>query len=65
MREIILKVKSEYDFVYEEVYIENDKAIFEMYKEKIPVLMIDNKMFAKYTVNEEKFRKRILTGDKQ
>lgn len=61
MKKVIQKIKSETDFVYEEVYIENDINAFEKYKEKIPVLMIDGRIFAKYRVDEEKLREKIKT----
>ncbi len=59
MKEVLEKVRSEIKFDLEEVNIENDNELFEKYKVKIPLLMINGKIFAKYRIDEAKLRKKI------
>jgi len=59
MKLILTNIQSSIPFQYEEIDIETDKALSEKYKEKIPVLMVDGKMFAKYTVDEMKLRTKL------
>ena len=59
MKLILTNIQSSIPFQYEEIDIETDKALSEIYKEKIPVLMVDGKMFAKYTVDEMKLRTKL------
>ncbi len=59
MKEVLKKVRSEIKFDLEEVNIENDNELFEKYKVKIPLLMINGKIFAKYRIDEAKLRKKI------
>ena len=60
MKIILAGVKNDFEFVLEEIDIETDKKLYKKYKEKIPVLMIDNKLFAKFRVNEQKLRRKFL-----
>lgn len=59
MKEVLEKVRSEIKFDLEEVNIENDNELFEKYKVKIPLLMFNGKIFAKYRIDEAKLRKKI------
>jgi glutaredoxin len=59
MKEVVLRLKDKYEFDFEEVDIENDKVLYQKYEEKIPVLFVDGKMFAKYSVDEEKLRRKL------
>jgi len=59
MKEVLKKVRSEIKFDLEEVNIENDNELFEKYKDKIPLLMINGKIFANYRIDEAKLRKKI------
>ncbi len=59
MKIVIDSLRNEFAFEFEEVNIESDKLLYEKYGEKIPVLMINGKMFAKYRVDENKLRMRL------
>lgn len=59
MKDILTEFKSRYDFELEEINIESDKDLFDRYKEKIPVLMIDGRIFAKYKLDELKLIKKL------
>jgi glutaredoxin len=59
MKEVIHRLKNKYKFDFEEVDIENDKELYKKYKEKIPVLFIDGRMFAKYKVDVKKLEKKL------
>lgn len=61
MKEILKRVHKEIEFDLDEVDIEMNSEIYEKYNDKIPVLMIDERMFAKYRIDEAKLRKK-LTG---
>ena len=58
VKESILELNTGSDFNIEVIDIEND-AEFQKYKLKIPVLMIDGKMFAKFEVNKDKLKKKL------
>lgn len=59
MKSIIYKLKNEFQFEYDEINIENDNQLFERYKEKIPVLMINGKLFTKYRLDENNLREKL------
>lgn len=59
MKTELNKFKVSYDFELEEINIETDKAVFESFKEKIPVLAIDGKIFAKYKLDGLKLIKKL------
>ena len=60
MKLVLAAVKKDFEFEVEEINIESDTTLFERYKLKIPVLMLDDKMFAKYTLDENKLRRKLL-----
>ncbi len=60
MKTILANMKKDFEFVLEEIDIETDKNLYKKYTEKIPVLLIDNKLFAKFRVNEQKLRRKFL-----
>lgn len=59
MEETILKYKKEFSFDFKIIDIQSDDELYETYKVKIPVLTVNGKMFAKYTVDESKLRKKL------
>ncbi len=61
MKEVLKRVQKEIEFDLDEVDIEMNFEFHEKYKDKIPILMIDERMFAKYRIDEAKLRKK-LTG---
>jgi len=58
VNESILELNTGYDFNIEVIDIET-KAELQKYKLKIPVLMIDGKMFAKYELDKDKLKKKL------
>ena len=59
MKVVLTNLQSEYGFKLTEFDIDSDNELFEKYKEKIPVLTINGKLFAKYRIDEKKFRKKL------
>lgn len=59
MKAELTELKKEFDFSLEEVNIETDKNSFEKYKEKIPVLMLQGRMLAKYKLNKTLLLKKL------
>lgn len=59
MEEAVLKFKNEFDFNLRIIDIENDDELCQSYKEKIPVLLINGRIFSKYSVDESKLRKKL------
>jgi len=59
MKDILYNIQDEINFDLNEIDIESDRELFVKYKDKIPVLIIDGKMFAKYRIDEKKLRKKI------
>ncbi len=59
MKGLLYRLKKDFDFHLEEIDIRTEKGLFKKYKEKIPVLMIDGRMFAKYKVDESKLIKNL------
>lgn len=59
MKTLIFRLRNEFIFDYEEVDIKNNNELYEKYKEKIPVLFVNGKIFAKYTLDVEKLRRKI------
>ncbi|MEP7146219.1 MAG: glutaredoxin family protein [bacterium] len=66
MKLIVANVKNDpaLEIDMEEINIEISRDIFEKYKEKIPVLFIEGKMFAKFRLDEQKLRRKIQTTNK-
>lgn len=61
MKDVIANLKKESDFEFEEINIELNEILFDKYKEKIPLLMLNGRMIAKYRIPREKLFK-ILTS---
>lgn len=61
MKNVIANLKKESEFDFEEINIELNEILFDKYKEKIPVLMLNGRMIAKYSITREKLFK-ILTS---
>jgi len=61
MKNVIANLKKESEFDFEEINIELNEILFDKYKEKIPVLMLNGRMIAKYRITREKLFK-ILTS---
>lgn len=61
MKKIIQEFHVEFDFDFEEINIESDRKLFDKYKEKIPVLHCNGRMFAKYKIDERKLRKKLIS----
>jgi len=59
MKDVLYRSREEFNFDLNEIDIESDAKLFEKFKEKIPVLIIKDKMFAKYKLNEGKLRKKL------
>lgn len=58
-RKIILKVKKEIPFEFQEVDIESSDALHKRFKEEVPIVFVDGERAFTYRVHEEKLR-RIL-----
>ncbi len=59
MKKVLNDFRTVYSFETEEIDIESDTGLFEKYMEKIPVLFLNGKIFAKYRIDREKFRKKL------
>ena len=59
MKKDIMNLKDEFNFNFIEVNIINDKLLFERYKDKIPVLEINGRMFAKFKIDLNKLRSKL------
>lgn len=57
MKVDIKALKEEFKFNLEEVNIENDPVLFEKYKVKIPVLIFEGRIIAKYSIDKTKILK--------
>ena len=59
MKVILNKIRNEYVFDLKESDIESDPVLNLKYKDKIPVLFINGKLFAKYRVSEIKLKEKL------
>ena len=59
MKVIINNARNEYAFELKESDIESDPVLNQKYKDKIPVLLINGKLFAKYRVSEIKLKEKL------
>lgn len=59
MKKIIYKIKNDIKFDIREVNINEDDFFLKKYKDKIPVLTINGRLFAKYSVEENKLRVKL------
>lgn len=62
MKDIILNLKSEVNFDFEEFNIEQNEFLHKKYREKIPVLMLNGRMIAKYRIDKNKLVKLLKTN---
>jgi thioredoxin-related protein len=56
MKKDIQILRNEFNFNFSEVDINSDELLFDKYKDKIPVLEINGRMFAKFKIDENKLR---------
>lgn len=56
MKQIIFDLHKDFSFNFLEVDISCDNVLLEKYKEKIPVLEINGRIFSKFKVDEKKLR---------
>lgn len=59
MKAVITGISDEIDFKYEEINIESDKLLFEKYGKKIPVLSLNGRMIAKYSIDKDRLLKML------
>ncbi len=59
---VIERVGNELDFSLDVVDIAGDQALIALYGEKIPVILVDSRLHAKYRVAEQAFRRRLAAG---
>ena len=59
MKVIINNARYECAFELKESDIESDPVLNQKYKDKIPVLLINGKLFAKYRVSEIKLKEKL------
>lgn len=49
-------IQSELDFQIEEIFIDGNNELIELYGEQVPVIHIDGKPHDYFRINEERFR---------
>jgi hypothetical protein len=59
MKSDVMEIQSEYDFELEEIKIESDPELQIKYREKIPVLLINGKLFAKYRLDVANLKRKL------
>lgn len=59
MKETVLKVKNDLEFKLELKNIEATKELNLRFKTEIPVLTVNGRIFAKYSLDENKLRKKL------
>lgn len=59
MKNLVKEFSTEFSFELQENSIENDEELFRQYKDKIPVLKINGKIFAKFNLDSKKFREKL------
>ena len=59
MKDVISVVKREVNFDFEEINIKQNELLYEKFKEKIPLLMMNGRLIAKYYIDKEKLLKII------
>lgn len=64
MKDVISVVKREVNFDFEEINIKQNELLFEKFKEKIPLLMMNGRLIAKYYIDKEKLRK-LITAEQE
>lgn len=59
VKAVLLKVRRDIPFELREIDIESGPALYEAYKERIPLVVIDGHPAFKYRVDEEALRRRL------
>lgn len=59
VKECVNEIKNGSEFNIKVIDIETDAGL-QKYKLKIPVLLIDGKMFAKYEINKDRLKKKLI-----
>lgn len=59
VKAVLLKVRRDIPFELREIDIESGPALYEAYKERIPLVVIDGRPAFKYCVDEEALRRRL------
>lgn len=59
MKSDVMEIQSEYYFELEEIKIESDPELQIKYREKIPVLLINGKLFAKYRLDVANLKRKL------
>lgn len=60
-KEVVERVRASVPFEFHVIDIEADPELFERYKERVPVVVIDKAFAYQYRVPEEDFRKRLAS----
>jgi glutaredoxin len=58
-KETLLAAQKDFLFNFEEVDITSDKALYQEFKEKIPLILIEGKIAFKYRIEEKKLRRKL------
>ena len=59
---VIERVDVDVDFALDVVDIDGDPELSALYGDKIPVVLVDDRLHAKYRVDEHAFRRRLAAG---
>ncbi len=60
MKIIVLKIRKEKNFNFQVININEDKLLYEKYREKIPVLELNGRIIAKFRIDEDKLKNCLL-----
>ncbi len=60
MKIIVLKIRKENNFNFQVININEDKLLYEKYREKIPVLELNGRIIAKFRIDENKLKNCLL-----
>jgi hypothetical protein len=58
---VVLATRREVDFALQVIDIDGDASLVARYGDKIPVVVVDGRMHAKYRVDAQAFRRRLST----
>ena len=59
MKSIITGLRKDFTFDLKEVDVKSDIELYNRYNQKIPVLFINRKLFAKFSINESRLRDKL------
>lgn len=59
MKNLVNEFRTEFSFEFKEIDIKSDVELFREFKDKIPVLKINGNIFAKFSLDSKKFRKKL------